>query len=140
MFNLFWWWFSFEVTLLYFALNNYFFYSIQVFFQFRFMLHIYIYIHIYIRSLDNLHTQFLLSYIFILYSPQTVEWWIERHNFCGVCCLYTSSANKLFLEWNASTTIFHEQFAMSLKLLCSSILRLWLVLCGSNSTVKVKDI
>ena len=105
MFNLFWWWFSFEVTLLYFALDNYFFYSIQVFFQFRFMLHIYIYIHIYIRNLDNLHTLFLLSYIFILYSPQTFEWWIERHNFCGACCSYTSSANKLFLEWNASATI-----------------------------------
>ena len=33
------------------------------------------------------------------------EWWLERHHFCGACCSWASSADELFLEWNAFAAI-----------------------------------
>ena len=39
------------------------------------------------------------------FYSQEVEWKFTRHLFCDVCCLRPSSADKLFLERNASTTI-----------------------------------
>ena len=47
----------------------------------------------------------VFSYIFLLYSPQAIEWQLERYHFCGECSSWSSSADKLFLEQNASTTM-----------------------------------
>ena len=45
------------------------------------------------------------QHIFLLQSSQAVEWRVEKHQLCGSCCSSTISADELFLEQTASTTI-----------------------------------
>ena len=61
------------------------------------------------RSLP-VHTLPVFSHIFLLQSPQAVEWWLERHHFSDSCRSQTSSDDEFFLEQNASATHLHEQF------------------------------
>ena len=61
------------------------------------------------RSLP-VHTLPVFSHIFLLQSPQAVEWWLERHHFSDACRSQTSSNDEFFLEQNASATHLHEQF------------------------------
>ena len=51
------------------------------------------------------HTACVPIYILLLQSPQAVEWQLERHHFCGACCLWTRSTDELLLEQNFSATI-----------------------------------
>ena len=72
-------------------------------FQIKFDLYIYIYIYICFRSFA--HTPLVFSYTFLLQPPQGVEWRLKRHHFRDACCSWTSIADELFLERDASATI-----------------------------------
>ena len=64
----------------------------------------------------SVHSRPGFSCIFLLQSPQAVEWWLERHHFIDAYCSWKSSDDELFRQRYASATHLHEQFVMSLHL------------------------
>ena len=82
----------------------------------RTIMHIYMYAYI-----DVLHTLLVWSYIFLTWSPQAVGWRPAGHHFYDASCSWSSGADKLFLERNASVTMCSLQFVMPMHLLCSTI-------------------
>ena len=71
--------------------------------------------------IDVLHTLLVYSYIFLMWSPQAVGWRPAGHHFYDASCSWSSGADKLFLERNASVTMCSLQFVMPMHLLCSTI-------------------
>ena len=90
------------------------------------------------QHFDVLRILLVFSYRFLLYSPQAIEWQLERYHFCGACSSWTSSADKLFLEQNVSTTmrLCSWTFCHIIALFCSTDLHLWLLLCANNNPVE----
>ena len=56
--------------------------------------------------IDVLHTLLVYSYIFLMWSPQAVGWRPAGHHFYDASFSWSSGADKLFLERNASVTVF----------------------------------
>ena len=62
----------------------------------------------------------VFSYIFLLWSPEAVQWWLERHHFSGVCSSGTISVNDLFLGRNVPATIYSWTFRHVIALISVS--------------------
>lgn len=75
------------------------------------------------------HTACALVYIF----TWRLECWLERHNFCGVCCSWRNSTDEPFYREK------HVCYYMSMNsspchctYLCSFIKYMWLLRCANN--------
>ena len=87
---------------------------------------------------DVLHTLPEFSYIFLLQSPQTVEWRLQGHHFSDASCSWTSITDELFLEQNASAIICSWIARHVTALICDPLLHLWLLSANNKRCWKSK--
>ena len=93
-------------------------------------LYIYIYTYIYMAILHVLYILYLLLQHY--FHKSLIVTTISGM----VCCSGIRRAEKPFVQWKRLILYVREQFIMSLHLLCSTILHMWLLLRESNSAVE----